>query len=190
MRPTQEADDELPEELVGERSEEPVDELPEEPVGELPDEQPPEHARFAAYTLQLENSTPGEEAALVRRVLTDPDRTMAESAVTRHLDRRAAASHAAPGYTAWAQSMAAATTGHAFLAGRLREWALFRAVLLNHPWDPDALTGSSSDWLQLKLAEAPDTPTPALTLLADEGRTKRIRHLARAGLRLRREPRP
>lgn len=46
---------------------------------------------------------------------------MAEAAVTRHLDRRAAASHATPEYTAWAESMAVATAGHAFLADRLRE---------------------------------------------------------------------
>lgn len=109
--------------------------------------------------------------------------------MTRHLDRRAAASHATPEYTAWAESMAVATAGHAFLADRLREWTLFRAVHLNHSWDPETLTGSSSNWLQLKLAEAPTTPTPtptpALTLLADQDSTKRIRHLARVGLRRR-----
>lgn len=155
-------------------------------------DEPPEHARFAAYTVQLETSTPAEEAGLVRHVLTDPDRTMAESAVTRHLDRRAAAIHATPGCTEWAEwaewaeSMAEATAGHAFLADRLREWTLLRDVCLNHPWDPEALTRSSSDWLQLKLAESPATPAPALTLLADQGRTKRIRHLARTSLRLRR----
>lgn len=109
---------------------------------------------------------------------------MAESAVTRHLDRRAAAIHATPDYTEWAESMAAATAGHAFLADRLREWTLLRDVCLNHPWDPEALTRSSSNWLQLKLAESPATPAPALTLLADQGRTKRIRHLARTSLRL------
>ncbi|KMS72499.1 hypothetical protein ACM01_23020 [Streptomyces viridochromogenes] len=149
-------------------------------------DEPPEHARFAAYTLQLEHSAPAEEPVLVRRVLTDPDRTMAESAVTRHLDRRAAAIHATSAYTEWAESMTAATAGHGFLTDRLREWTLFRAVCLTHPWDPEALT-RSSNWLQLKLAEAPATPTPALTLLADQGRTKRIRHLARTSLRLRRE---
>ena len=175
MRPTARAADE-PAENAGEPSE-----LPDEPA-ELPDE-PAEHARFAAYTVQLEQAAPAEEAALVRRILTDPDRTMAESAVTRHLDRRAAALHTRPDYTGWAESMAAATAGRTFLADRLREWTLLRAVHLNHPWDPETLIRESSNWLQLKLAEAPATPAPALTLLADQGRTKRIRHLARTGLR-------
>lgn len=180
MRPARAAD-ELPYADLGDQS---YADLYDHPDADL--DEPAEHARFAAYTAQLERSTPAEEPALVRRVLTDPDRTMAVSAVTRHLDRRAAATHATPDYTEWAQSMAAATAGHAFLADRLREWTLIRDVCLNHPWDSEDLTRSSSDWLQLKLAEAPATPVPALTLLAEQGRTKRIRHLARTGLRLRR----
>lgn len=187
MRPLHTADE--PEDgPAAEHVAEPADGLPDGLLDEPPGD-PPEHARFTAYTVQLENSTPAGEPALVRRVLTDPDRTMVEAAVTRHLDRRAAAIHATPEYTEWAESMAAATAGHAFLADRLREWSLLRAVCLNHPWDPEALTRSSSNWLQLKLAEAPGTPAPALTLLADQGRTKRIRHLARTSLRLRRAPR-
>ncbi|MGC9536212.1 hypothetical protein [Streptomyces sp. UG1] len=146
--------------------------------------EPPEHARFAAYVDELRRSSPTEEPALIRRILTDPDRTMAESAVTRHLDHRAAAIHVTRDYAEWAEwaeTMTAATAGRPFLTNRLREWTLLRAVHLDDPWDPDALT-RSSNWLQLKLAGTPAISATALTLLADRGRTKRIRHTARAGL--------
>ncbi|WP_331749188.1 hypothetical protein OG520_43250 (plasmid) [Streptomyces sp. NBC_00984] len=51
---------------------------------------PDEHVRFAAYLDKLDVADP-DEADLVGSVLTDPDQTMAQSAVLRHLDRRAAA---------------------------------------------------------------------------------------------------
>lgn len=42
-----------------------------------------------------------DEVDLVSRVLTDPDRTMAQSAVLRHLDRRAASLCLGPSYEGW-----------------------------------------------------------------------------------------
>ncbi|MET8288366.1 hypothetical protein ABZV80_24355 [Streptomyces sp. NPDC005132] len=59
---------------------------------------PDEHARFAAYLHMLEHVTDAVEAVLVRRVLTDPDEAMAQSAVLRHLDRRAAGLYSTPVY--------------------------------------------------------------------------------------------
>jgi hypothetical protein len=144
--------------------------------------EPPEHARFFAYLSALKQATALEEPVLVRHILTDPDQTMAQSAIVRHVDRRAAAIYLAPAYTPWAESMTQATATHPFLTTRLEEWSLFRAIALSHPWNPNALT-EATNWLQLKVAEAPKTPAPALTLLADHGRTKRIRHAAGATLR-------
>ncbi|MGW2592499.1 hypothetical protein ACWCXC_19795 [Streptomyces sp. NPDC001515] len=141
---------------------------------------PDEHARFTAYLDQLNRVPDPDEADLVRRVLTDPDRTMAQSAVLRHLDRRAAGLYPGPRYEGWAQAMDRATDGHAFLAQRLREWSLFRAIALELPWQPDDLL-ASSNWLQLKSAAG--TNTEALGILTDAGRTKRIRVTAKATLR-------
>ncbi|GEB57212.1 hypothetical protein [Streptomyces gardneri] len=76
--------------------------------------------------------------------------------------------------------MALATTRYPFLTRRLREWSLFRAITLRQPWRPDALL-DSSDWLQLKTAEASNAA--ALEILADSGRTKRIRNTARINLK-------
>lgn len=104
---------------------------------------------------------------------------MAQSTVLRHLDRRAASLYPGPAYEEWAQTMTRATIDHTFLAQRLREWSLFRAITLRLPWQPDDLL-ASSDWLQLKTAAG--TNTEAIETLAEAGHTKRIRNAARTSL--------
>lgn len=138
-----------------------------------------EHVRFAAYLDMLGHVADLDEVDLVSRVLTDPDQTMARSAVLRHLDRRAAGLCPGPTFEGWAQAMTAAMIRHPLLARRLREWSLFRAITLKLPWQPDDLL-ASSNWLQLKTAAA--TNPEAIEILAEAGRTKRIRNIARVGL--------
>ncbi|WP_329272099.1 hypothetical protein [Streptomyces pseudovenezuelae] len=140
---------------------------------------PDEHVRFAAYLDKLEHVADPDEVDLVSRVLTDRDQTMAQSAVLRHLDRRAANLYPGPAYDEWAQTMTQATIDRPFLTQRLREWSLFHAITLELPWQPDDLL-ASSNWLQLKTAAG--TNTVAVELLAEVGRTKRIRNTARIGL--------
>ncbi|MFF1838435.1 hypothetical protein ACFVXE_30165 [Streptomyces sp. NPDC058231] len=140
---------------------------------------PDEHVRFAAYLDKLEHVADPDEVDLVSSVLTDPDQTMAQSAVLRHLDRRAAGLYPGPAYEEWAQTMTQATIDHPFPAQRLREWSLFRAITLKLPWHPDDLL-ASSNWLQLKTADG--TNTEAMEILAEAGHTKRIRNTARTGL--------
>lgn len=146
-------------------------------------DEPPEHVRFAAYLQALEQVADPEELGLITTVLTDPDQAMAQSAIVRHLDRRASSLCPGPGYEPWAQLMTEATARHPFLAQRLREWSFFRAIKLAQPWDADTLT-ASSNWLQRKIAESPDA-ADALAVLAENGRTKRIRNAAEANLRSR-----
>ncbi|MFJ8049129.1 hypothetical protein [Streptomyces luteogriseus] len=141
--------------------------------------EPAEHARFAAYLVELEQVADADESALVGEVLADPDPVMARAAVVRHLDRRAARLWREPGWEEWAEVMARVVIGHPFLVRRLREWSLFRAIALRLPWHRDDLL-ASSDWLQLKAAAGTDPE--ALRVLAESGRTKRIRNAARTGL--------
>jgi hypothetical protein len=143
--------------------------------------EPAEHTRFATYVRALEQVTASDQPDLIRRILTDPDQTMAQAAIVRHIDRQAATRYLSPAYDAWAKSVTRVTVGHAFLTQRLREWALLRAIALSEPWDPTSLT-QAPNWLQLKVAETPTIPSVALTLLAAEGRTKRIRNTARMSL--------
>ncbi|QNS08166.1 hypothetical protein [Streptomyces xanthii] len=150
-------------------------------------ETPSEHVRFAAYLDMLRHVREPDEVALVARVLADQDRTMARSAVLRHLDLRAADLCDGPAYPHWAPAMAEAVSGHPFLVQRLREWTLLRAVALDQPWQEDDLL-ASSDWLQLKAAAG--SHARAIELLAERGRTQRIRNAARAGLSGGRPSRP
>lgn len=144
-------------------------------------EEPAEHGRFHGHLEALSQVRDADESDLVTRVLADPDQAMAQSAVVRHLDRRAADLCPGPAYEPWAQSMARTTSGYPFLERRLREWTLFRAITLGLPWQQDALV-ESSDWLQRKVAVALNAD--ALALLAEHGRTRRIRNAARSRLEL------
>jgi hypothetical protein len=115
---------------------------------------PREHLRLAAWLQALRQVPDDDELCLVAEVLQDPDVTMAQSAVLRHLDQRASTLIRGPDYMPWAQAMASAVAPRPFLLQRLHEWSLLRAVTLGQPWSPDALA-EASNWLQLKIAERP-----------------------------------
>ncbi|MFF8594473.1 hypothetical protein ACF061_24070 [Streptomyces sp. NPDC015220] len=139
-------------------------------------DEPAEHLRFAAHLSRLAQVTAAEETSVISAVLSDPDQVMARSAVLRHLDLRADRLHLDPTYQPWQESMAHTIARHPFLARRLREWTLFRAIVLKQSWSPDALL-ASSDWLQRKVAAASNAH--AVEVLAERGRTKRVRDIAR-----------
>ncbi|WP_256639860.1 hypothetical protein [Streptomyces murinus] len=98
------------------------------------------------------------------------------SAVLRHLDRRAAVLLLGSAYEGWARDIAPLLIGHPLLTARLREWSLLRAITLKRAWHPADLL-ASSNWLQLKAAES---SAEAAEILAEGGRTRRIRNSAKA----------
>lgn len=143
-----------------------------------PPDEPAEHRRFHDYLQALDQvRDDDDETSLVTRILADPDQSMAQSAIVRHIDRRADGLYPGPAYEPWAQSMTRTTSGYPFLERRLREWTLFRAITLGLPWHPRSLT-ESSDWLQRKTAAA--THADALAVLAEHGRTRQIRNAAQS----------
>jgi hypothetical protein len=147
------------------------------------DEEPAEHRRFAHYLQALEAVAETDEAALVAVVLRDEDATMADSAVGRHLDRRAAGLLTDHRFTAWAQTVTQVIADRDFLTRRLREWTLLRTIALGKSWAAEELTGAS-DWLQRMAATTQIVTSPeALRLLAEHGRTRHVR--SGANLRLR-----
>ncbi|GHF67760.1 hypothetical protein GCM10018790_52170 [Kitasatospora xanthocidica] len=149
------------------------------PVG--PDPHPDEHVRFARYRREFAEVAPEDAVALVRRVLGDPDRAMAGSAVCEHLDRRAAELLTDPGFPDWHRELAGVVAVDGFAARRLADWALARAMELDEPWEAEQLL-SASNWLQLRTAER-GSSAAALTVLAGGGRTRRIRNVAADRLR-------
>ena len=142
-----------------------------------------EHQRFSRYLNELAVVRDEDEADLVTRILRDSDTTMAQSAIVRHLDRQAAQLLTDKGFTAWARAMAEISAEREFLARRLREWTLLRSITMGEPWGSEEVT-TGSDWFQRKAVET--VPSPAvLTLLAEAGRTRRVRADASRRLRQR-----
>ncbi|MEV7522295.1 hypothetical protein [Streptomyces sp. NPDC091371] len=145
---------------------------------ELDDDEPPEHQRYADYLRALEAVTEADEAGLVEEVLRDEDPAMADSAVALHMERRAADLLTDPRFDRWARTMTPLIADRGFLTRRLHEWTLLRAVALGEPWVADALLGAT-DWFQ-RMASTTQivTSSDALTLLAERGRTRRVRNAA------------
>ncbi|MEV7443318.1 hypothetical protein AB0O22_19640 [Streptomyces sp. NPDC091204] len=174
-----EIDDEPPE--TDAQSPETDDEPPET------DDEPPEHRRYAHYLELLENVPEAEEAGLLAAVLRDDCVAMAESAVNRHLECRAARLLTDAHFPDWARTMAAVIGDRAFLSRRLREWTLLRAIALAEPWTAEEVT-DASDWFQRTAATAQVVTSPeALGVLAERGRTRRVRNAASRRLQ---RPRP
>jgi len=145
-----------------------------------PDWDPDEHVRLARYRRAFDEVTPADAAALVTRVLTDPHTGMANSAVCEYLDRRAAELLKDPGYPSWCLDMTGPVAVDDFSKRRLGEWTLLRAMTLSEPWDAGNLL-AASNWLQLHTAEKSSAMTP-LGILAEGGRTRRIRNIAKSRL--------
>ncbi|MFD7412474.1 hypothetical protein ACFVZ3_40695 [Kitasatospora purpeofusca] len=142
------------------------------------DDEPPEHRRYAQYLLALESVAEAEEAGLLAAVLRDEDRSMAEAAVNQHLERRAAEQLTGPGFPAWAALTAEVVGERAFLVRRLREWTLLRSLALDEPWSEEELL-TASDWFQRTVVTTRLVTSPAaLGLLAERGRTRRVRNAA------------
>ncbi|WP_435878283.1 alpha/beta fold hydrolase [Streptomyces bobili] len=149
-----------------------------------PAPEPAEHARYAEYIRALAETSPSEEPALIRRILTDPDRQMAIAAVIRHLDRRGEALHASPSasWQNWTDGVrqALGPTPPPFLLTRLSEWTHIHTLTTSDTCDPATLS-AASDWLQRRLTETPGIPAAVLTYLAEHGRTRRVRAAAGRG---------
>ncbi|MFD7859712.1 hypothetical protein ACFV6B_36325 [Streptomyces microflavus] len=139
------------------------------------------HQRFACYLQELAVVRAEDEAEAVTRILRDSDTAMAQSAVVRHLDRRASQLLADEEFVPWAREMAEINVERDFLVRRLREWTLLRSIAVGEPWYSEEV-GSGSDWFQRKAVETLSSPA-VLTLLAEVGRTRRVR--GDAGRRLR-----
>jgi hypothetical protein len=141
-----------------------------------------EHARYAYYIGAFEHAEVDGvgEFEVLARVVGDPDPSMAEAAVIRHVDRRAETLPAGPEFAAWSARVAPLIGHWEFASDRLREWTLLKLIESAGPWSVDDLL-AASNWLQLKAAKS-TTDTRALAALAGEGRTRRIRYMGRVRL--------
>ncbi|MFC7617495.1 hypothetical protein ACFQV2_32810 [Actinokineospora soli] len=128
-----------------------------------------EHLRFEWYR----DAVPRDEIAFLRLVLADPDREMAISAVLARIDERARSSI---DFHSWADRVEPVCAPVEFLSRRLAEWRLLIDAFAGRPVE-DAAVLAASDWAQRKLAAVVDGDL--LVLLAEHGRTRRVRALTR-----------
>jgi hypothetical protein len=142
--------------------------------------EPAEHVRFRNYVDTLAHVSDADECEVLAHVLSDPDRVMADSAVIGHLDRRAATLEGGASFSAWSQQIARVLRGRELPERRLREWSLLKEIDSGRPWSIADLI-AASDWLQRRLAEHTGSER-ALTALAEQGRTRRIKNTARSRL--------
>ncbi|MGY1946469.1 hypothetical protein [Nocardia asiatica] len=134
------------------------------------------HQRYARYRQELAWVLPEGESGMIEVVLGDPDTAMAEAAVVEHLDRRATELLSASEFLDWAHTIGQVIGEREYLVRRLREWALLRSIRTGEAWTADQIRGAS-DWFQRKAVDLATSPA-VLALLADQGRTRRVRAAA------------
>jgi hypothetical protein len=134
-------------------------------------------ARGQVYLAALTAAPDDQVSALVALVLGDPDRVMAESAMVSYLDSQASRLRSADSFGAWAAGIAGMVGEQSFLARRIREWHLFKALMDGANADPQTLA-AASNWLQHKVVDEAQS-AEVLTVMGEVGRTKRVRNLAR-----------
>jgi hypothetical protein len=139
-----------------------------------------EHVRYAIYVNALRGASPSVERDVISAVLTDPDSAMRESALVSYLDDRVPRMRSPHEIGQWVARVGDLFTQSAFLASRLQEWELLKRVEAGEEV-PDLELLDSSDWFQRKLSDAP-APASVLRLLAERGRTRRVRAAARRRL--------
>lgn len=145
--------------------------------------EPAEHTRFHDYVHALARVSDNDESMLLADVLADPDHAMAEAAILGHLDRRAAALGDGEAFNTWSQQLAVVLHGRVLPERRLREWSLIKDIDSEQAWNTADLV-EASDWLQRHVVER-TASQQALTILAGQGRSRRIRNAAHARLKQR-----
>ena len=135
------------------------------------------YTRFQQLSAAVRESGPDDDPALLAALLAEPDRLMAESVLVSLVDSRGEGLGSAASFAAWAEPVVDVVGTDGFVARRVQEWALFKALQSGEPVDREALA-TASNWLQRKVVEEADSAA-VLALLGEAGRTKRVRNLAK-----------
>jgi hypothetical protein len=135
-----------------------------------------EHKRYSLYKDALASMSPESEADVLHAIQLDPDRVMSQAAIVEYLDREAQRHRTLPDYDDWLARSKESLEGFEFAVRRAQEWRLLKALDAGDR-DQVAQLRDASDWLQRKVSEGTQL-LEALTALSQDGRTKRIRHMA------------
>lgn len=130
------------------------------------------HTRFHQLSVAVRDSGPDDDPALLAALLAEPDRLMAESVLVSLVDRRAERLGSVASFAAWAEPVVDVVSTDGFVARRVQEWALFKALQSGEPVGREALA-AASNWLQRKVVEEADSAA-VLAVLGETGRMKRV----------------
>lgn len=141
-----------------------------------------EHLRYQAYKEAVDaKSNIDDVQGLIETLSHDPDRTMASAAATYLVDAAANTIRNLEEFSSWTQKLQLLQEGFEFPQRRAEEWILYKKIQIEQADALDEIQ-QRSDWVQRKVA-AESNSTNALELLAESGRTKRIRSMAQQRLR-------
>ena len=139
-----------------------------------------EHHRYQLYVDALLLARENVDDELLAIVLQEPDRLVSQSALLVSVDS-AAARFTSAELRRWSEERSAAIWQHEFNRRRLSEWLLYKELLEGNVERREEIL-QSTDWLQRKVAADADR-ADVLEMLADRGRTRRVRSLAESRLR-------
>jgi len=146
-----------------------------------------EHVRSAAYrrviSVAAAATSRDGDRALVATILRDPEEMTARTAVVDLVDTIATKTTDPADFQKWSAEILPeidrfSTEGNrGFVHRRVHDWMFWLSVKAGHTPTPDELA-DVTDWMQRRIAEE-STSAPVLTVLAEHGRTKKIRNIAR-----------
>ena len=135
-----------------------------------------EHLRYELYVDALSLVSSEKDEQLIDIVLRDADPVMREAALGAFVDR-VASSRSTESFGRWYEARQTRLSSSKFASQRAKEWLTYKDVMEGRHV-PSVQYLEASDWLQRKLGED-STASEVLESLAEGGRTKRIRGIAK-----------
>jgi hypothetical protein len=146
-----------------------------------------EHVRSSAYqrVISVAAASPrrDDDRALVATIVRDPEEMVSRTAIVDLVDKIATKATDPADFQQWSAEILPETDrlttegNRRFIHRRIHDWMFHLAVKAGHIPTPEELT-DVTDWMQRRTAEE-SSSVPTLTVLADHGRTKKIRNIAR-----------
>ncbi|MDQ3786875.1 MAG: hypothetical protein M3422_06485 [Actinomycetota bacterium] len=138
-----------------------------------------EHVRWAVYRRVIASLTADSEHTAVAAILRDPADLVARSAVVELVDTRAMQATDPAAFQEWAAGLDLgdlAAVHQEFVRGRVHDWTVYLAVENGHTPTAAEIDGVTNR-MQRLLAEH-STSQAVLAVLAETGRTRKIRNIA------------
>ncbi|KAB2352522.1 hypothetical protein [Actinomadura rudentiformis] len=146
-----------------------------------------EHVRSHVYRKIISVAAASQrrdgDRALVATILRDPIELVSKTAVVHFVDTIAMKAADAAEFQQWAAGISPETQllkakgSRRFVQRRIQDWTMYLEIKAGRK-PTDAELTNATDWMQ-RLIATESTSLPILTLLAEKGRTSKIRRIAK-----------